>query len=366
MNNLAIATVIAPDFLAYARVLGNSIRQYHPDIPFFALLVDPQGESAAPDEPFSRISLEEINRPEATSLLFKYDMKQVLTALKPALLLHLLDRGFASVLHLDADMLLLDRIDDIFSVIQSRPLTLTPHLQTLPGTPARSALEHQLLLTGIYNGGFIGASSTPQTLAFLTWWNDRLRDYCVDDIHAGFHFDQRWLDLAPSYVEDCTILRDPGINTGYWLLSEIDSGENPDRPAVNGTPCRLFHFSGFDPEKPRQLTRYYPETEALGAEGLRKLYSDYFIQLNEAGLAETANTPWAWDHFSNGRKITAEHRFCYQKLIHHHLARGNPFNQWGLLALLNALRSCRRALLQHLEKFQQSPRLKTPANPSRG
>ncbi len=352
MNNLAIGTVIAPDFLAFARVLGRSIRTYHPDIPFFVLIADPQGESAAADEPFFRISMEDIRGPDLTSVLFKYDMKQVLTALKPVLLQHLLDKGFSSALHLDADMLLLDRIDDCISVVQSHSLTLTPHVQTPAGDPARIALEHQLLLTGMYNGGFIGASRHPQTSTFLTWWSDRLRDYCFDDIHAGFHFDQRWLDLAPSYIEDCTILRDPGINTGYWHLSGIESGDDPDRPAVNGSPCRLFHFSGFDPENPDQLTRYYPEMDALGATVLRKLYSTYRMQLNEAGLAETWNSPWAWDRFSNGKRITPEHRYSYQKLIQHHLDRSNPFNQWGLLTLLNSLRSSRRALRQRLQKHR--------------
>lgn len=351
MSRTAIATVVATDFLAFARVLGNSIREHHPEIEFFALVADTAtGESH--DGPYCKLTLDDIGIASRNERLFLYSKKAFLSSIKPDLMLHLLQQGFSSVLYLDADMLLLDRIDDILHGIESHSLTLTPHLRNATHIQSPHCSEQHLLLTGIYNAGFIGAAAKEETLAFLKWWAGRLEKSCVYDMPEGMHFDQRWLDLAPSYVGDLNIIRDPGINMAYWNLQEA----NPRQEQQHDLACRLFHFSGFDPEHPDRLTIYQPDL--AGDPSLARLCRDYQARLLEAGLSMTRSTPWPWGRFSNGKKIKAAHRRCHQELQLAGRDFGEPFDARGYLRWFDGLggiwHRCQRRLRRLKHKIRSS------------
>ena len=40
MPDLAVATIVAKNYVSFARVLAQSFLSYHPDVPFFVLLSD--------------------------------------------------------------------------------------------------------------------------------------------------------------------------------------------------------------------------------------------------------------------------------------------------------------------------------------
>ena len=119
-------------------------------------------------------------------------------------------------------MLLLSPIHDILEKVCSHSLTLTAHVWN-PDSFLTDDAGREHLLTGIYNGGLIGATAAGRP--FLEWWAKRLESHCICDLEHGLHYDQRWLDFAPSHVEDLCILRDPGVNTAYWNLKQLESGD---------------------------------------------------------------------------------------------------------------------------------------------
>lgn len=66
MGNLAVAvgTIVAKNYLSFARVLANSFLEHHPKIPFFVLLADEVEGCFDPDaEPFALLRLEEMAIP---------------------------------------------------------------------------------------------------------------------------------------------------------------------------------------------------------------------------------------------------------------------------------------------------------------
>ncbi len=71
---------------------------------------------------------------------------------------------------------------------------------------------------------------------------------CRYSVEEGMHLDQRWLDYAPSFVTGLAVERDMAYNVAYWNLFERTDAE----------AWRLFHYSGFDPMEPGQVSRYWP------------------------------------------------------------------------------------------------------------
>ena len=117
-------------------------------------------------------------------------------------------------------------------------------------------------------------------------------DGCFDPA-AGMHFEQRWLDLAHSYVDRVAVVRDPGVNVAHWNLPERVVTLEGDAIRVDGQPGRLFRFSGYDPDHPEFATRYFTRLtkESLGPAAA--VFARYHEELLAAGWAETRVWPYA-------------------------------------------------------------------------
>jgi hypothetical protein len=247
---LAIATVATRDRLAGARVLAGSLAEHHPGVPVFAAV-----PGATEGEPFTPLAFEP---PAGLSPMAACGI------LKARVLGHLLDTGHEAALYLDADMAAFGPLGDLLAAVRAHAMVLTPHL-VAPG------LEHErlVLVAGAYNGGLVGVRDRPDARRFLAWWQERVEQHPESDPGAGINHDQRWLDLAPGYVEDLHVLRAPDVNVGHWRLPTAV------RP-------RLAHFSGFDPAHPELVSRHAPglRTDDAGAAG--PLHAEYARRLSAA------------------------------------------------------------------------------------
>lgn len=296
MKGLAVCTCVAANYLSFARVLVESFRRFHPEIPFYVVVGDrrePGGllgvEGARP------LRLTDLEIPGLGRMLLRYDRKQVMVAMKPAVLRHLLEQGHEAVLFLDPDMLVTAPLDPVLEAVKAHSLTLTPHAGPKLTEEEGAAQERALLYAGIYNGGFVGATNREETLRFLHWWEGRLRTHCMEALRQGIHFDQRWLDLAPGFVGDLRLLRDEGCNAAYWSLKDVEVKRTAEGWTVNGMPLRLFHYSGFSPARPEMVTRHVPEMRVDGMGDAADLYRLYAELLQKAGWAETVDAGWSWD-----------------------------------------------------------------------
>lgn len=327
MRTRAAGTIVAKSCLPHARVLANSFQRFHPEIPFFVLLADDVGGCFDPErEPYRILSLADLHIPGLDRLVFGYTMQEFSYSLTPYLLAHLLDRGFDAVLFLKQESLVLDALRPEFALLDAHSILLTPHLLTPLSSASR---ELSVLQAGVYNGGFIGVSGSPEARRFLDWWKDRLRDTCVHAVADGMHFEQRWLDFVPAYFEDIHVLRDPGINVGHWNLPERRVCVHDDAVIVDNVACRFFRFSGFEPERPQFATCYSPRLTMENAGPAALVFERYRGLLEEAGYYDAKSWPYAFGSFDNGVPIPRVAREIYRALGAEVARFGNPTETAG-------------------------------------
>ncbi len=114
-----------------ARVLARSLRHFHPDIQVFVILGDRVSEKFDPKkEPFITIAVEQLdNIPNREFLLFKYDAMELNTALKSYGFNYLLTHyDFSKIIYLDTDILVFRPFDEIWRLLDTYSLVLTPHI----------------------------------------------------------------------------------------------------------------------------------------------------------------------------------------------------------------------------------------------
>jgi hypothetical protein len=315
METLAVGTIVAKNYLPFARVLAESFRRHHPAVPFFVVLADEvDGYFDPAAESFSMLTLRDLAIPQLERFCFHNSRQQLITATKPYLLSYLLDQGFASAVFLDADILVLGNLDPLFAVVQRHAIVLTPHLLAPLKGPARETRELNILLSGTYNGGFLGVSDKASSRSFLAWWQDRLYEHCCHAVERGMHYDQHWLDLVPVYFDGVHILRDPTYNVAYWSLPERSGYLRENFSPADTEACRFFHFSGFDPEQPPAVTRYSPRLTMGNVGPASSLFGHYATLLTAAGYQAAKNWPYAYGCFDNGVAIPRIARQLYQAL----------------------------------------------------
>lgn len=315
MFTAAAATIVAKPYWAFARVLARSFRQWHPEIPFFVLVADEMDEAGAgQDEPFKAIPWHDLALPHPERLRFRYAQQPLSYACTPFLLEHLLDRGFQRVVFFKQETLVLASVAALFDRLATASVLLTPHLVSPPETDA-AARELNILLSGTFNVGVLGVSDRPAARRLLAWWQDRLTTGCRHDVAAGMHFEQRWLDLAAAYCDETAVLRDPSYNVAHWNLPDrrLTIGHGGE-VLVNGEPCRVFRFSGFDPERPTVITRYNTRLSWDGADAVGTVFAEIHRRLIAEGHDECRQWPYAWAAFDNGVAIPELARRLYLDL----------------------------------------------------
>src|SRR5712691_11915729 len=209
-------TIIARNYLAFARVLGRSFLTHHPQGRFYVLVIDglPDGEPLGGG--LTAIGPDALGLPYFFELCFKYDVTEVSTAVKPTFLRRLLtEYGEQGVFYFDPDIVVSRSLVEAEQALQGANILLTPHLLEPIPLDGRKPGEQEILVSGAYNLGFIGLRATETTLTFLDWWADRLREGCRIDPCQGLFVDQKWVNLVPGIFPGTTILRDPTYNVAY-------------------------------------------------------------------------------------------------------------------------------------------------------
>jgi hypothetical protein len=302
----AAGTVVTGDYLPWARVLAASFREHHPEARFVVVVLDgPEHALPWPGDAFELLGPADIglSGPEFGWMATIYDGFELSCAVKPWLLRTLLTEADAAI-YFDADILVCGALDGIAGRAAETGLVLTPHSLELLPDDGLLPDDNTFLCAGQFNAGFVAAGR--DGVPFLDWWATRLERECLrtDGGDAKRFVDQRWLDLAINYAP-LHVLRDRGANVAYWNLGtrrlHRDAGDGALR--VDSEPLRFLHFSGFDPEAPRQLSKYLGEPARVRpAPGsvLAELCDRYARQLRDAGLRPAAGAPYAFNELPGG------------------------------------------------------------------
>jgi glycosyltransferase involved in cell wall biosynthesis len=314
-------TIAARNYLAGARVLAHSVREQLGRV-LQVLVIDALEveRDSFRDEPFDALLPADIGLPqqEFRSMALIYEVTELATSAKPFLLRALLERGTGTVCYLDPDIVVYGPLGDLEQLLAIHDVVLTPHM-TAPLDPDGGLPDETVMLqTGSYNLGFVAVG--PGGAPMLDWWADRLRRECLVRPTEGRFVDQRWMDLAPSYF-DVAIWKDPGCNVAYWNLHEREFTRGARGYEVDGAPLRFFHFSGFSPLKPTEISKYifgpprrgFPESPALA-----RLFRDYQRALLDAGYLDAMKIPFRYDHTADGVEFDRFMRYAARGAILRH------------------------------------------------
>ncbi len=308
----AVCTIVAKNYLHFARTLMASMTEVHPDWEQFVLLADRNdGYFDAAQEPFRVVEIADLDIPDAKKVLFRYTILELNTAVKPWLFRALFDKGFDRVLYLDPDIFVYAPLDEVMHAWDAGAMAvLTPHLTGRIRDERRPG-ERDILLSGAYNLGFLALARQPDLDSLLEYWCEKsLRDF-VSDVRAGLFTDQRWMDLVPGMFAGVHVLRHEGYNVAYWNLPQRHVVREAGRFTVNGAPLVFFHFSGLDPARPEGFSKHQ-NRYALGDVGdAAEVVRTYCRAVASNDREGCARWPYAFDTLDDGSRITPELRRLY-------------------------------------------------------
>jgi len=305
---MKFCTVVARNYLAYARVLAQSLHDVYGDADISVLVLDDEdGFVDEAREPFKvlRPADLDIEPREFHHMAVIYDILELATAVKPWLLQHLLESDDVAC-YLDPDIEVFSSLDEIERLALRHSIVLTPHTTTPMPRDGLIPSEQTIRLAGVFNLGFVAVSR--DAAPFLAWWSERLRRECRVAVAQGLFVDQRWIDFVPAYFEH-TVLLDEGYNVAYWNLYDRAVKLGADGYEVNGRPLRFYHYSGFDPLRPQLLSKHQvgvPRIKLQDQFAVAYLCGRYAARIMAADHLEALAQTYRYNYTALG--VTIDHR----------------------------------------------------------
>jgi glycosyltransferase involved in cell wall biosynthesis len=309
-------TICASNYLAFARVLGRSLQEQHPDAGFTIWLIggDPPPADLGPfrvrpiAEAFAEAELEE--------LAAYYDILELATSVKPRCFKTLFAEGADGVIYLDPDIQLFRPLDAVFDLLaKGASGVVTPHVTEPLPADGETPDDLVLLGAGLYNLGFLALSASDAADEMLDWWASWVRTHCFSDRCTGSFTDQKWINDAPLFWPSIRVLRDPTYNVAYWNLSQRRLDSSAGEWTVDGRPLVFFHYSGFDPEQPHRLSKYQSRISPGQWPALAALLVAYVDLVREEGHAEYRQLPPPSYRFENGRPVDGVARAAFRRSL---------------------------------------------------
>lgn len=312
-----ICTIVCRNYIAQARVLAASFAEHYPDSDCVVLIVDAPSADSYYSEPFRPLAGGDLGIPDFPIMAGIYDPVELSTAVKPWLL-EWMDREYGTrgpIAYFDPDIRFASTLPELEAMLFEHWVVLTPHFTQAQPLDDESPSEQAILLAGTYNLGFIALRRHELLPSFLAWWQERLSRDCIVDTASGYFVDQRYVDLVPGLFDHVGILRHDGYNVAYWNLATRRVESGPEEISVNGLPLRFFHFSGFDPRVPGDISKHQTRVSMQESPALASVFADYADRLVAAGFDETCRIPYGFAESAGGRRLTRSVRRVYRAAV---------------------------------------------------
>jgi len=285
-GSLSFCSIATPSHLGLAAACLSGIREQQPEADCVLLLLDDAAPPALPPG-IRPLRLEDCAGPkQLKEMRERYSVAELCFALKPYLIRALLKPGVDQVHYFDADCMVIDSLAPLIADLGAADLLLTPHSLSPIPDDGRTPRALTLLKAGVFNAGYIGVRNTEQGRAFTGWLSAMTLKHARNAPDQGMCGDQRWLDLAPVLFAGTAICRQPGANVAYWNLHERQLTQDAQgRFLVNRQPLIFFHFSGYEPQHPAQLSKHQNRHPLPPDSPLQRLLRTYHSRLAAGGAA---------------------------------------------------------------------------------
>jgi hypothetical protein len=307
----AACTIVSSNYMHYARVLAESFHRFHPECPFYVLLVDrlPEGIDLS-SASFQLILVEQLGIPDFGSVAFRFDILELNTNVKSTFLTYLLDQGIDQVIYFDPDIFLYSTADPVFDLLDDFSILVTPHCLS-PNADSPYA-EILLLVNGVFNLGFIAVSNTAETRRFLAWWEHRCLNLGYEERWTGLFVDQKWINLVPCYFDSVYVLKNLGCNMAYWNLHERILTNEQNRWIVNHeTTLIFFHFSGISLDDGNQISRHTEQFDLSSRPDLVEIFTSYRKSIMQAKSPYPQHHRYAFGFFTDGKPVNKLQRAAF-------------------------------------------------------
>jgi lipopolysaccharide biosynthesis glycosyltransferase len=287
-----VFTICSNNYLAQAITLGQTLLTHNPHYIFKIGLVDKRiPQIGYEDIPFEIVEVESIGIAAFNEMFKRYSITELNTAVKPFYFKYFFNSipQINSIIYLDPDILVYRPFTELEAVLEEKEIVIAPHFIT-PINDDKIQSENDFLNTGLYNLGFLVLKKGEESQKLLEWWAKRLETKAYIDLGNGLFTDQIWINFAPLFFDNVEIFKNPGYNMAYWnmhernlnIKNEVISKEQP-------YPLVFFHFSGYDPLKPKILSKYQNRFSFENRKDIVDLFNDYTEKLFTNGYAAFIN-----------------------------------------------------------------------------
>ena len=315
----AAFTICTNSYWAKAKVATESFLKYHPEYRFYIFLLDEVNDLIEYNtiHGCEHIEIESFFS-GVHELSLKYNIMELSCAVRPAIFLFLLEKGFDTVLHIDSDTQTYDRFYEIEPLLEINNIVVTPHFCS-PIDDGKYPSEIDFVKFGLYNLGFLAVKNSEETIRYMNWWHSRLMKYCYNRPNESMFTDQLWVNYAPLFFEGVHILKHVGYNVANWNLYERELEIRENTFFVNRTEkLKFVHFSHFVFNDPEQISssqnRYTMEQQPV----LQKILQLYNIQLinNKHEAVSALRSVFQKNYEQNAESIREREREKHSSIKH--------------------------------------------------
>lgn len=331
----AVFTIASKNYFAFVKTLMQSLEESNPEYERYVGVADVITEEIhAEASGFRLLSIKDLDLPEERKFLFRYNVLELNTAIKPFVFQTLFEKlGYDRVIYFDPDIYVYQHLTILEKVFNNGyEIILTPHLTGKYDDTSGTPNDLDIMKSGVYNLGFLALNRSRNTMDLVRWWGRKLEYQCVASFKDGLFVDQKWMDLVPGMFEHVYILKHSGCNVAYWNLSHrIGSFDEKKHCFFNDEPLVFFHFSGLNPKDIVNVSKYQDRFNINNIGELKRLFEVYAQKVISNGYDHFRTLKYAYNYFDEGNYISDLFRKIYREDIRLQKKCGsNPFSSQGI------------------------------------
>jgi len=286
-------TICSNNYLAQAKILGDSLLERNPNYKFIIGLCDELSEDIDYSffENIEIITVSEINIYCFDEIIKKYDIIELNTSIKPSFFKYFISKyqDLETIIYFDPDIQIFNNLKILDNYLKSDDILLTPHVLIPIGVDDLSPSENLFLNYGIYNLGFLALNPTNQnTSVFLDWWEEKTLTIGFNKVSDGLFVDQLWINLVPIFFNKVKVLYEFGFNVAPWNLHErnLMHKKNNEYVMEDNSKLVFYHFSNYNYLKPELFSKFYNRYNSVVlSKEIFELYNQYHIKLIQNKIA---------------------------------------------------------------------------------
>ncbi|MBD2654462.1 hypothetical protein H6G45_13420 [Synechocystis sp. FACHB-383] len=335
VHKRAVCTIATYSYLPSVRALNHSLRSTNPTCPLYVLIVDSCGrENQLKSETFEVITLDELGYSnDIEPMKFYYESFEICCALRGFLHSYFYEKNIAaSWIFLDSDIVVFDSLEIVFNKLEQCSVLLNPHItQPISAKNHIVPIELNILVSGLYNGGFLGIRHSDEAKKFIDWFRRRLIEFSFarkgEGVQSLICGDQLWLNYIPLFFDNVCLIKHPAVNVAYWNITQKNTYIVNGRYMVDKYPLVFFHFSGWNPDDSLTLSRHF--RERVNSEFWHSISEEYKKLLSFYGYENLKSQKYLYSFFLNGESISPNARYLYYLELQNGNMEGlNPFEMY--------------------------------------